>query len=636
MGTESWIASEGFSKAQGVNQWIYERPMNLRLLWANGRWQEAADIDAPYIGPGVMCPGLVNNRAHDAVLRWDAPHAGTVRITGQVAKQIVTRGDGVRLRITRNHAKIWPPGGSMTDAWVTLAFDDADGVDHDFRVQVNAGDQVRFVVNMNEGTAEGDSTLWDPTIAYTDAVPAPEPPGPPPATRPVQGDGVVTFFPTESDEVLINPDKGWIAYEAEGNRCRGGDYPEYLAEVTVEGDTLDDVPVSDIYTRISWSCFEAEGEGIYDWSWFDSVIDRFEGTGRTFSFRVANYGYWGPTPCDRKYGVPQWVEEAGAEGEFVYDNEWRPIVDDPVYLEKLANFMNALGERYGDRDDISYVDLGSLGRWGEGHHQEYALEAFKTHWKILEEAFPNCQLVANDDMGQEACDWAVEERGAWMRDDSPYRWDPYSFPCMRRARLDRPNIMESRHVREWQGRVDSPNIPWQMVKEDLEATLTCPTSPVAYAGIHHYPRDFVNNLGTDWVDTWANKVGYWFIVKQVKVPAPLVAGAANTLEIQIENRGVDKVHRAYRLALSLTKAGEGKPAYCDVATDSDARTWLQGETCTASYTWELGDVTPGEYYADIALVAPDGDDLTAVVKLGNHGRLANEYLRLGTVRVVSE
>ncbi|MGC9350137.1 MAG: hypothetical protein ACP5JG_18500, partial [Anaerolineae bacterium] len=151
MRKDSWTAADDFSEKQGANQWFYERPMNLQLVWANGRWQEAADVDYPYIGPGILHPGLVNNQAQDAELRWDAPQAGTIRITGPVARHEVPRGDGVRVRITKNHAKIWPSGGTMADAWQTLARDDTVGLTHDVIVPVNAGDQIRFVVNMNEG-----------------------------------------------------------------------------------------------------------------------------------------------------------------------------------------------------------------------------------------------------------------------------------------------------------------------------------------------------------------------------------------------------------------------------------------------------------------------------------------------------
>ena len=88
--------------------------------------------------------------------------------------------------------------------------------------------------------------------------------------------------------------------------------------------------------------------------------------------------------------------------------------------------------------------------------------------------------------------------------------------------------------------------------------------------------------------------------------------------------------------MALTKVGESAPAYQDTAITSDARAWLQGQTTTMSYAWDLGSLPSGTYYVDIALVAPDGNEMRAAVKFGNHGRLSNEYLRLGTVEVAEQ
>jgi hypothetical protein len=131
-------------------------------------------------------------------------------------------------------------------------------------------------------------------------------------------------------------------------------------------------------------------------------------------------------------------------------------------------------------------------------------------------------------------------------------------------------------------------------------------------------------------------MGYWFIIEQVTVPSPLVPNAANTLELQVVNHGVDKVHRAYRVALALTKVEAKAPAYRDAAVASDARDWLPDAKTPKSYTWHLGDLPDGEYFVDLALVAPKDDEMDAVVKFCNQGRLRNDYLRLGTVRVAAE
>ena len=204
------------------------------------------------------------------------------------------------------------------------------GLDHDFCVSRGRRGPIRFVVNNERGSAIATHRV-EPTISYTDRPQAPVAPAKPPAITPTEHNGRRTFYPTESNEVLINPDKGWIAYEAEGNRCRGGGHPEYLAEVTVPGDTLADVPVSDIYTRIPWSCFENAGEGVYDWSWLDRVFSRFEGTGRLSASRSPT-SYWDQHPCDRVYSVPS-GQVAGQRVDCQRHWSGARSPDDPIYLQ---------------------------------------------------------------------------------------------------------------------------------------------------------------------------------------------------------------------------------------------------------------------------------------------------------------
>ena len=70
-------------------------------------------------------------------------------------------GDGVNLKILRNDEQIWPKEG-----WAHSKHS-ADRRHHDFKVDVNAGDKLRFLVNMNQGRAF-DSVYWDPVITYED------------------------------------------------------------------------------------------------------------------------------------------------------------------------------------------------------------------------------------------------------------------------------------------------------------------------------------------------------------------------------------------------------------------------------------------------------------------------------------
>ena len=70
-------------------------------------------------------------------------------------------GDGVDLKILMNDEQIWPKEG-----WAH-SIHSADRRHHDFKVNVNAGDKLYFLVNMHQRMGF-DSAYWDPVIAYGD------------------------------------------------------------------------------------------------------------------------------------------------------------------------------------------------------------------------------------------------------------------------------------------------------------------------------------------------------------------------------------------------------------------------------------------------------------------------------------
>ena len=66
--------------------------------------------------------------------------------------------------------------------------------------------------------------------------------------------------------------------------------------------------------------------------------------------------------------------EAGAQGGFYRrgavvesDGPWEPVWDDPIFLAKLDKFLAAFAARYDGKPWLRYVDIGSIGDWGEGH-----------------------------------------------------------------------------------------------------------------------------------------------------------------------------------------------------------------------------------------------------------------------------
>jgi len=94
----------------------------------------------------------------DAALKWVAPAAGVVNVSGTVRKRDVSNGDGVTAMIEKGGTALWGP--------VSLAWNDNVGQSHNFRLTVNAGDALYFRVNRN-ASSYNDSTAWDPVICYT-------------------------------------------------------------------------------------------------------------------------------------------------------------------------------------------------------------------------------------------------------------------------------------------------------------------------------------------------------------------------------------------------------------------------------------------------------------------------------------
>jgi hypothetical protein len=88
----------------------------------------------------------------DAVRKWAAPHAGTVRIEGNVS--VANRsGEGVNVAILRGTEEIWP---AQTVKGKSIA--------HDLTASVAAGQTLCFIVGKN--AAAGDRAVWDPVVTY--------------------------------------------------------------------------------------------------------------------------------------------------------------------------------------------------------------------------------------------------------------------------------------------------------------------------------------------------------------------------------------------------------------------------------------------------------------------------------------
>jgi hypothetical protein len=157
---EDASATAGFSSQQGANGWNYEQRN------ANGTFSALTWNAAGTRWVGTSANTLVTSTGQHpdtlpSVRTWTATEAGTVRVTGRVAKaQDALSGDGVSASILKNTTRVWP-----ASAPAAIGAADAVGVGHDVLVDVAAGDKLRFVVEAG-ATISFDSTSWAPTVTY--------------------------------------------------------------------------------------------------------------------------------------------------------------------------------------------------------------------------------------------------------------------------------------------------------------------------------------------------------------------------------------------------------------------------------------------------------------------------------------
>ena len=121
-----------------------------------------------------------------------------------------------------------------------------------------------------------------------------------------------------------------------------------------------------------------------------------------------------------------------ASGEEVGpDGPWEPVFDDPVFMAKIESFLRAFAARYDGKPWLRYVDVGSIGDWGEGHlhsgsRKHYGYDTRKKHIDLHLKYFQQTQIVVSDDFvyviederQQQRMHRYIVEHGIAYRDDS--------------------------------------------------------------------------------------------------------------------------------------------------------------------------------------------------------------------------
>jgi len=414
-------------------------------------------------------------------------------------------------------------------------------------------------------------------------------------------------------KVLRNPHKGWYWHYIDNGISRIKKGSELCLYRDRENEyNIDDFPgMHHLYLRIDWSDIEAQ-EGVFDWSEIDSIIEKYGKRGYKFTLRLCTYE--GILHDDFGYATPKWVRDLGAEGFDEADGSWQPKYDDPIYLEKLENFFKEFGRKYGTHPLVEYVDIGTLGIWGEGNLIErpsclsYDMDMFRKHIELHTKYFPDKFVLLNDDTANSAgANEGVDGRdfldyclgiGLGFRDDSaivscyaddgyygyhtlrtPFMFDLFAENAPVDIELGHYSVSDPRHMRD--------GFAVYEVLRRAHAT---------YCGFHTYPQDWYRDFPY-LTEHLANKLGYWYFVNGAEIPK-LVSGTGAIVSVWFENKGFSKAYNPFTLKFKLVgESGE----YIVFENDTANLNWKAESVTKETFKFNLTNVPKGDYTLCVGL-----------------------------------
>jgi hypothetical protein len=425
---------------------------------------------------------------------------------------------------------------------------------------------------------------------------------------------------------LANPDKGWYHHLFDNG----------IRQYAIQNDSIfASFPGMDhLYLRLAWAFLEPE-EGQFDWSYIDDIVDKYVPMGYKISFRITCKETEGAPHAVPKevngirYATPYWVIQAGAKGieRPPYGTaSWTPEWGDPVFLEKLDNFHKAFAVKYDGKPWVRYVDVGSIGDWGEGQtwystRISPTMEEMKMHLDLYLKHYKQTQLIVTDDFlanaptekdKTELLDFAIQNRIS-IRDDSPmvsgYMTDvrqtwtvihPYFFEA---AYKTMPTVFELDHYRSvksagfWLGENGKNIIPEYGVSgADIFRNAVKIMRPT-YVGYHGYLEDWLND-NPDFTKEILNLCGYWYFPKSVTTE---YKNGNLSFEIQWQNKGVALAYNIYQLRGKLIPTDNSSETIFFEIEDSGNKNWMPDEIATENYTVSLPDDLKGSYQFAIQL-----------------------------------
>lgn len=412
----------------------------------------------------------------------------------------------------------------------------------------------------------------------------------------------VTYFPGESNAVLANPYMGWAPWAKSTAHLQ---------------------PFTLVYANLSWRELEPGARGDFDWAGFENRN---------------NFSYWTScgvkiiirfyldNPADRAHlDIPDWLHGAiGAYEGTAYNTSvgrgFSPNYGDSSLIFEHRRVIAALGARYGADDRIAFVELGSLGHWGEWHCWPYApadggpsgvfpalpvsdqyvqhyLDAFPANKLMMRRSYQKAKDngfgLFNDMFGDKV---SLDSAGwGWLWGiDRGYTDDiGQPQPAMPEFWKKAPSGGEFAN--------NDPQV-YLTDKAFGETIRQARKSHTSWLG-PSCPADMAVGCPEQAnIDALMKTMGYRFVLIAETHAEATAAGDSLTVAMTWRNKGVAPFYLRWPLELSL--ADSSGAIVAAARTDADIRSWMPGRTTVTQVLGVPFDLGEGTYTLCVAILDP--------------------------------
>lgn len=405
-----------------------------------------------------------------------------------------------------------------------------------------------------------------------------------------KNDALVTYYPSENREILINPYKGLIIYP--GKLLFDEDSAKWGGGIG-----------SILYHRYAW-CYMEPSEGVYNWDIIDKNIALCQKYGLQLGLGIGSTVNYNSTSSYNQ-DTPEWLFEAGCK--YVLEDRGNgcvlkiPDYDDPIFREKMQNMIDAFSERYNDNETIAYVDMRNYGNWGEWHFYKFPINEKLDKQKTNKEFFayidmfkdmrlPALSFVAKPEVTKHA----LETFGAGIRGDglvSPAETDKH-----KNMKIVEGKAMAVGEWFEQYATVYQPGgkyaayfdfVPILFERQIREGHI----SSIAFL---NWDANNAYKLWKDMYDRAANYVGYWYKPVKIEHSKDITKGI---FKLRVKNDGVAPLFAGYdkKAVVKLALADKNNKILDTVTLDGfDPLYWNPGEMTDCVGEYEFKNTEGGE------------------------------------------